>query len=108
MKALKPDNKEVALLRHRDQMALIARQNLATGSAVAGKATMSDLITKALASHDEDTQLTKKTKTGFSTSIARLVKHWDACFGRALGTMKPQHVSLPMVEQFANYLHSTA
>jgi integrase len=108
MKALKTDNKEVALLRHRDQMALIARQNLATGSAEAGKATMSDLITKALASHDEDTQLTKKTKTGFSTSIARLVKHWEACFGRALGTMKPQHVSLPMVEQFANYLHSKA
>ena len=108
MKALKTDQKGIAVLLHRDQMAAVARQNLATDNAASGRATMRELISAAGAAHDDDTRLAAKTKLAFAASLKRLQEQWKACFGRELGAMKPQHVKLDVVQQFSNFLHSRA
>jgi integrase len=108
MKALETDDARTAKIRHLDLLAKNERSRQSGVRVTRGTGTMGDLMREAQETYEQSTNYKQKSKTAFKGSIERLVKHWPACFGVALGTTKPTKITTAQVERFANYLANEA
>ncbi len=108
MKGLKTDVFSVAKLKHLDNLAGAERQRVTVKKAEGGTARMGEILELAEAAHGQNSELSKKSKDCFASSMGRIRNHWAACFQQPIEAVKPDAINREDVGKFANYLHKEA
>jgi len=108
MKALETDDARVAKIKHLDLLAKNERSRASGERVKTGTGSMADILREAVETYEQSASYSPKSKTAFKGSVERLQRHWPACFGGSLGSVKPAKVTTAQVEKFANYLSNEA